>query len=340
MKKQYIISEAKQVKAFVEKNKKTPITNTYADGKIYSIYTTSYLFASLIRNWNKTSIDPVPVITYNQKKYADAINENVGKDDYLQMIRNFIGFCKLNKRVPTYITTTKSKVKVSFELFTYCLAKIIVYYQENNRLPNTCYFNKEDLQNNNISKKPTKNSNSQSTSSKPSCTNPYNPKTGCDAMGQNNSYYCGVSALQKCLYKLGIKDVTQKQLASICGTTTKGTSHQGLKTGIAWASKKYNVKLTVKEAYFSDYTLKQLKDIICNPNKAIILHSCYKLKYGHFEFIKSVDVAGKQFEIINSLGKKCSLGCYCGYIEKRSYALQKQYCNGTAQKSLIIITRG
>ena len=234
------------------------------------------------------------------------------------------------------MTTQKTKTKVSFELFTYCLAKIVSFYAENKTLPNYCIFNKADIQNTGTSAKPSKNTNTQSIAT---CTNPYNSKTGCDAMGQNNSWYCGVSALQKCLYKLGIRDVTQKQLASVCGTTTAGTSHQGLRTGVAWASKKFGVKLTVQEAYFSDYTLKQLHDILCNPKKAIICHNLYRLKYGHYESWKSIDVENKTIDVINSLGNKCDYGCFCGYIEKRAYATQKQYCNGISQKSLIIITK-
>ena len=336
MKKQYIIKEAKQIKEYVEQHTKIPLTNQFADGKILSIYTTSTLMAQLIRDWKKSSIDPVTVIVYNQKKYADTINEKVLKEDYLKMISNFLQYCKNNRRVPTYITTQKSKVKVSFELFTYCLSKIVVYLSENNTLPNYCLFNKADLQYIKSSNGTSKKNPSKSTSS---CTNPYNSKTGCDAMGQNTSYYCGVSALQKVLYKLGIKNVTQKQLAQVCGTTTAGTSHNGIRTGVAWASKKYNVKLSIKEDYFSNYTLKQLQDIICNPKKAIICHSLYRNKYGHYESWKSIDVNNKTIDVINSLGTKCSYGCYCGYIEKRAYNTQKQYCNGISQKSLLIITK-
>ena len=210
-----------------------------------------------------------------------------------------------------------------------------MFLDKNKYLPHYCNFNKGFVSNNRTSAKTSKNSNKQSTSI---CTNPINFSKGCDAMGQNNSFFCGVCALQKALYKFGINE-SQKQLAKVCGTTTAGTSHQGLKTGIAWASKKHKVNLTVKEAYFSDYSLKQLKDILCNPKKAIICHSLYRNKYGHYESWKSIDVTNKTIDVINSLGNKCEYGCYCGYIEKRAYATQKQYCNGISQKSLLIITK-
>lgn len=335
MKKLYIINEAKQVKQFVEKNKRLPKTCNI-NGEIYSIFSTSYLSALLIQSkFNKSEYKLVDVIRYNNSEPKDTINEKVLKEDYLKMIDNFIRFCKENRRVPAYITTQKTRTKVSYSLFVYCITKIIVFYHEKGHLPNYCHFLKSDVVANQ-----TTNDSSNKSPAKPiaSCQNKINSNKGCDAMGQNNSYFCGVCALQKCLYKFGINE-TQKALAKVCGTTTAGTSHNGLKTGIAWASKKHKVNLTVKEAYFSDYTLKQLKDIICNKNKAVICHDLYRQKYGHYEFIKSIDVDKKEFEIVNSLGSKCPLGCYCGYIEKRSYATQKQYCNGVSQKSLIIIEK-
>ncbi len=332
-----IIKEAPQIKSFIEKYKRIPKTCTIGNTTI-SPYGAAYLLSKVVQDkFQSADINLANVIAYDgDVRFSDTIDERIMRDDYLKMINNFIHFCITNKRVPKYITTQKSKTKVSFELYFYCLAKIVNFYKENKALPNYCTFNKTFLANTKTNIKPTNNSNSQSIAT---CQNKVNLKKGCDAMGQNTPYYCGVCALQKVLYKFGINE-TQKTLAKVCGTTTSGTSHNGLRTGIAWAAKKHNVKLTVKEAYFSDYTLKQIKDIICNPNKDLILHSCYKLQYGHYEKIKSVNLDKKQFEIVNSLGNKCALGCYCGHIEERSYATQKAYCNKTPQKSLIIVTKG
>ena len=338
--KNSLLTEASQIKAFIEKNKKIPQSCTLTDGKTVSPYSAAYLLSKAIHDsFKQDDYSLINVRVYDPtKKYQDTINnEEVLKNDYMVMISNFLKFCEKYHRVPRYVTTQKSQVKVSFELYMYCVSKIVKYYKENKVLPNYCNFNKTYTSNTAKANQSSKNSNKQSTST---CTNPYNSSKGCDAMGQNTAYYCGVSALQKCLYKLGIKNVTQKTLAGVCATTTAGTSHQGLRTGVAWASKKYNVKLTVTEAYFSDYTLKQLKEIICNPNKAIICHNLYRNQYGHYESWKSINTDNKTIDVINSLGVKCTKGCYCGYIETRNYSTQKQYCNGISQKSLIIITRG
>ena len=331
--------EASQIKQYIEKNKKVPKACTLSTGETLSPYSIAYLLSLAVKDNLKTkSYDLVNVIIYTPaKKHVDTINDkDVCKKDYMIMIDNFLKFCRKYHRVPRYITVPSLDVKVSFELYLYCISKIVLFIDKNKKLPNYCNFTKSFSSNTKTNIKPTNNSNSQSIAT---CQNKVNLNKGCDAMGQNTSYYCGVCALQKVLYKFGINE-TQKTLAKVCGTTTSGTSHNGLRTGIAWAAKKHNVKLSVKEAYFSDYTLKQIKDIICNPKKDIILHSCYKLQYGHYEKIKSVDVDKKQFKIVNSLGNKCALGCYCGHIEERSYATQKAYCSKTPQKSLIIVTKG
>ena len=337
--KKALLLEAKQVKSFIEKNKKIPLACTLSTSETISPYSLAYLLSKMIKDkFKEDDYNLINVIIYNpSKRYVDTIvNEDVLKDDYIVMVGNFLKFCEKYHRVPRFITTQKSHTKVSFELFLYCVCKIALFHQENKHLPNYCNFNKGFKSNGNTSNQTSKNSNKQSTST---CKNPYNSSKGCDAMGQNTAYYCGVSALQKCLYKLGIKNVTQKTLASVCSTTTAGTSHQGLRTGVAWASKKFNVKLTVQEAYFSDYSLKQLKELICNPNKAIICHNLYRNQYGHYEAWKSINTDNKTIDVINSLGVKCPQGCYCGYIETRDYSTQKQYCNGISQKSLIILTK-
>lgn len=332
MKKQYIITEAKQIKTYCEKNKKIPLTNNYADGKIYSIYTSSYLMANLIRNWSNNDILKVDVIRYDKKQYVDTINENIGKEDYLAMIKKFIDYCKANRRVPTYIVSIKSNTKVSFELFVYCLSKIISYYDVNKRLPNTCIFNKADLQK--------KKSVVKKVDGK--CINPYNSlpinsKKGCDAMGQNTSYYCGVCALQKVLFKFGI-NVSQKALASYAGTTTKGTSHDGLRTAIEYVARKNNVKLKVQEYNFSDLGFEKLAKLICKPNVDAITHIKYRLEYGHYEKIRTIDLDKKELQIMNSLGNRCG-NCYCGYIERRSFSIEQQYFKAISQKSILLITK-
>ena len=347
VKKNIILLEASQIKEYMEKKKKIPKACTLSDGTVLSPYSTSYLIGNLIKNINSSQITLTNVIVYNADKHADTINEKVVKDDYLFMITNFLNFCVDHKRVPSYITTKKSKVKVSFELFMYCLSKIANFYKENNTLPNYCEFKKSDLQNTATSANTNKNSNSQSTSSKQNTNNcnnpyksvPYTTKPGCDELGQNTNYYCGVSALQKCLYKFGIH-ISQKTLAQWAGTTTKGTDHRGLETAIANVAKTHNVKLSCKWYNYSELGLEGVAKILCQPNKDVLWHLLYRLEYGHYEKVAEINTKTQKLKVMNSLGNKCSNGCFCGYIEERTAASQKSYCSGISQKSILVITKG
>ena len=56
---------------------------------------------------------------------------------------------------------------------------------------------------------------------------------GCNNLGQCNSYNCGPHSLMQGYYNLTGIHINELTLASACGTTTAGTSHQGLATGLA-----------------------------------------------------------------------------------------------------------
>lgn len=366
IKKSLIIQEAKEIKDYIEKNKKLPKVNTI-NNNIYSIFQTSYLLGKMIQNNFKADeyIVYTNVILYNTpKSYVDTINEKVLKDDYLKMINNFLNYCNINRRVPQYITTQKSKTKVSYELFTYCLSKIANFYKENNTLPNYCEFKKSDLQNTATNANTNKNSNSQSTSTNKNsnnCTNPYTSKPHLkdSNIGQDTPYGCANNAEQQALYKLLGKIYKESELAKLSATTTNGTSHQGIETCIAAISKKTGLKLTVKWVNFSDLgkTIEErfeaLGKIICQQNKAVITHIKYinggedeatstNKGFGHYEGIESIDTKNKVVTVLNSLGLKKPNGGYVGKVQKRPYKVEASYLRYTpgGQKAICVITKG
>ena len=343
-KKNLIVKEAGEIKSFIESNKKIPKTCNL-NGVILSPYSVSYLMAKVIQDKFKSSdYNLADVIVYNAATFADTITENVLKEDYLVMINNFISFCNKNHRVPAYITTQKSRKKVSFELFMYGLAKIIVFYQKNNYLPNYCNFTKGFKSNTATNKETSKKSTSKSTSTNKNTkifnSSPHPTKKGCGGMGQDTSYYCGVSALQKCLFKFGITDFSQKTLAGWAGTTQAGTSHQGLATAVAMVNKKKGTKIKITEKNFSDIGWEGVGRILANPKQDIIFHNCYRLKYGHYEVTNQVNLTNNVEKVLNSLGDKCTSSCYCGYVENRTASEFKKYMAAISQKSLIILTKG
>lgn len=316
--------------------------------------------SELILNPKKTDYGLKAVVKYNTQTHKDTINEKVMKSDYLKMINNFLTYCNTNKRVPSYITTSQTKTRVSFELFMYCLAKIVVYYANNNTLPNYCQFNKTDIQNTKTTTTNTQKNNNHSTSN---CTNPYTSKPHLkdSNKGQDTPYGCANNAEQQAFYKLLGKVYKESELAKLSGTTTNGTSHQGIETCIAAISKKTGVKLTVKWVNFSDLgkTIEErfeaLGKIICQKNKAVITHIAYvnggekpmtkdtKVYFGHYDGpIEQIDTKRKIVKVISSLGTKKANGSYTGKIQERPYSVEASYLRYTpgGQPSICIITKG
>lgn len=342
-----LLTESTQIKTFTEKNKKTPNTSTLNTGEILSSYSIAYLLCIGIRDkFQKPTYELLNVRVYDPtKKHSDTItNEDVLKDDYLWMVNNFISFCNKYHRVPRFVTTRKSHTKVSFELFFYCINKIANYYKENKKLPNYCNFNKGFLQvkqtNKGTVKKDTNKSTSNNTNTNIYTSKPHPTKTGCGGMGQDTSYYCGVSALQKVLFKFGITDFSQKTLAGWAGTTQAGTSHDGIRTAVAKVNKKKGTKISVTEKTFQEIGgWEGIAKILSNQKQDIIFHNKYRMEYGHYEVMNQLNLNTNYTKILNSLGNKCTNTCYCGYVEDRSCKVMKQYMDAVSQKSLIILTK-
>lgn len=342
-----LVIEAEQIKSFIEKKKKIPKAATLSTGETLSPYSISYLFSLMVRDQLKSNMyDLINVIVYNpSKRYNDTVKDkDVTSKDYLMMVENFIKFCKKYRRVPRFITIPSLKVKVSFELYLYCLCKIVLFIDKNNKLPNYCNFNEGFISVKQSSKETSKKDNNQSTSDKANTyiyvSKPHPTKKGCGGMGQDTSYYCGVSALQKVLYKFGIRDYSQKTLAGWAGTTTKGTSHQGIRTAVAKVNQLKKTNIKVEEKTFLEVKgWEGIAKILANPKKDIIFHDLYRLEYGHYEVVNQIDLKTGMLKVLNSLGNKCP-PCYCGYVEDRRSTFMKQYMDGISQKSLIILTKG
>lgn len=317
MKAKTIEKIASKIKSYVENNHKFPKTIT-VDGKSFNYGTYTYYLTEYIKNNGKDVINKT--VKNNKNPIGDNLNENVAKNDYIDQSKRISQFIKQNGSIPNYVTTQKSKKKVRPRDYIYAFARIVVYHRLNGRFPSTCKYD-------------------SSIYTIPSTLKKYghSKKTGCDNMGQNTSYYCGVHSLQEVIRNLYNIIIPQSTLAGWCGTTSAGTSHQGLETGVAIFNKKYNKNLKVKWYNFSDLGWNGIKKIIDSNNQDCIIHSMYRSRYGHYEVINNVST---NVNVQNSLGDKCSGGCYCGYIEYRTQTEYKSYINGISQKSIMVLTRG
>lgn len=345
--KKLILQEALEIRNFTKKNKKLPKYATINNSQ-FSPSQYCYVLAKQI---SKISLPNISKITVKEPSNSngDNVEFNMDKADYIDLAKRVAKFIETNKQAPNY--AKHKNYKIRFELYSYCFSKILSFYKENNYLPNYCLFNSKDLQNTQTTTTNTKKttttptSNKQNTTKKTNCSNPYTSsphptKSGCNEMGQNTSYYCGVSAIHKTLRKFGITKYNQETLAKWAGTTTNGTDHLGIETCIAKVSKETRIKLTCKWYNFSELGFEKLAKTICQPNKDAIIHLYYRNKYGHYEVINQIDTKNNTLKILNSLGNKCDSSCYCGYVENRTFATEKQYINGISQKSVLIITKG
>lgn len=360
--------EASQIKQYIEKNKKIPKACTLSTGEILSPYSIAYLLSSIVNDKSKQKdYDLSNVIIYNPAKmYVDTIsNENVMKDDYLVMIKNFLNFCEKNHRVPRFVTTQKSRTRVSFELYLYCICKIVMFIDKNKVLPNYCNFNKGFVSDSSTSNKTVKKEVKQSTSTSKKVaiskkirfvSQPHYLTLGCGKLGQCTKYLCGPHTTHQALKKFGITKFTEKEIAKWCGTTTKGTSHQGINTAIAKISKLTGIKLTIKWVNFSDMgktddeRFEAIGKLLEDPNTAVIWHIAYSGEgekiddhpIGHYEYIDIINISTKYVRALNSLGKIKSDGSYPGHLQDRKFSVQSYFAKHTTggQPALGIIKKG
>lgn len=362
MKSTLIKQEAKEIQAFIEKNKELPKICTI-NGNEYSIYSTSYLIAKLL-DTKQSDIKPITV-SAPSTTITTKINEQVTSPDYKDMIKRFVKYAEANKKVPAYVTTVKSKTKVEYKLFVYCMCKIInFYYKNSNTLPLYCVFNDADFKKSASTKKTTQKTTKTSTSTtkkattKSKCSNPYTSSphytsNGCNRLGQCTGWWCGPHSIHQAIRKFGITKYTEKQIAGWAGTTTAGTGHSGLNTAIAKISNMSGKKLSVQWKNFSDMgansaeRFANIAKLICKNDVAIIWHIAYinggnstsGKHFGHYECIDKINTATKYVRALNSLGDKKSDGSYTGKLQDRLYDVQGYFARNTpgGQPALCII---
>ena len=353
-----ITQEAKEIKKYIETNKKLPRYCTI-QGNQYSVYTTAYLISRTIANLKADTFN-VKAIGKSNQGFSVKLNENCSKTTYLDMVSRFNEYCSKNNRVPAYIVTIRNKA--DFTTYLYGICKIIVYYKENKVLPNSCLFTSSYIDVSSKGSTKTKNNNTQSTShskktsgkSKIYTSKPHLLTTAED-LGQKFPYSCGANLLQQLLKKLLGVTIPETTLMRWAGTTTAGTSHSGLETAIAIAAKKYKVNLQVTWKNFSsmgdtlDERFEAVGKLMSRPDTAVGWHIGYQDSgekatgtiCGHYEEADKIDTVNKRIRALNSLGYKVNANAYQGHLQWRPYSLQAHYAANTpgGQPALMIVTK-
>lgn len=264
-------------------------------------------------------------ITINGKKktHSDIVKTikkngtNYGYDEYTSRWMEEV-IAKTDKtQLPGYVIGSSGKTKYNRASYTNIAKTLTNYRKKNSKNPDKITVNYEPYV-------PLKKYGRSS-------------KTGCDNRGQNNGYYCGPHMIQEIIRNLTGKVISQKTLASVIGTTSSGSDHNGLNTAIAWFNKKYGYNLSVEWKNFSDVGWNGIKKILESKNQDCGIHELYRDTYGHYtNYDKVYD---NTVDVHNSLGNKCSGSCYCGYTENRSKSDARRYVSGISQKSVMIVTR-
>ncbi|MBR3208642.1 MAG: hypothetical protein IKF82_00080 [Bacilli bacterium] len=330
---------AKTVKASVEKNKKLE-SNFKVSDITYTNAEVAYIFAFAINNL-KSDVSIPGIKAPSAFNSGQTINEDIYTSDYQDQAKRIVQYVKQNGQLPLYVTSVKSQKQISVQMFTYAFAKTLVWYTNNkNTLPNYCNYNTSAFGVSASTSTSTSSSTSTSTSTNTSTSKKkygHSKVHCCNDMGQNNGYYCGPHSLQECFRNLTNKVPSQATIASWAGTTSSGTDHDGLNTAVKKFNSNYGFNLSVEWKSFSDVGWSGIKKIISSDNQDCVIHNLYRNKYGHYEVINK-DYSN-YCDVQNSLGDKCSSGCYYGYVEERSHSTYQSYINGISQKSIMIITR-
>ena len=331
--------------AKIVKNNKGNNTVNY-NAKNYRLSSVLYVLCTYVIDTTKSSYNSASV-DYPTQAYGDTVNFNVVKNDYLDMCKRYINYCNNHKKAPNYITV-KNK-KINFNLFAFAIAKIVVYQFEHKSYPNFVLINSKDII---VLKQVTNSSKSTTSSSTRFVSSPHDLTVGCQKLGQLNGYNCGPHALKKALEKFGI-NVSEKDLASVAGTTTSGTGHSGLETALAWVSKTKKVKFNHTWYNFSDLgktqkeRFKKWGELIADPNTAVVIHEGYHnggtttsgKSFGHYAYVRIINLTTGYIQELNSLGSKCSGVCYCGFLNDRKFSVQEQYFKEISQKSIWVIKK-
>ena len=140
-----IISASSSLKSYVLKNKKVPATVS-VNGVSLNLTSFTYLMAkaTISINSNKTSgsILLVPVDS-NYTNNGSRINANLYKANYIDLAKKVISSAEANKLVPNSVSTNIGLV--SHDLYSFGLAKALVFFNSDHYLPNYLILSSDDV---------------------------------------------------------------------------------------------------------------------------------------------------------------------------------------------------
>ena len=137
-----IFKMARDFRAHVENYHKVPYRFTYGGVEFFTMEMQdimTYCLLNLTQNCN------VGNTGWCKDANGDTIDEKIYKDDYLDQAQRVHNYVLQHNQMPNYVTTKNSHKRVNIDLYSYCVAKILVFYQDNKQLPNYCVYNSNYL---------------------------------------------------------------------------------------------------------------------------------------------------------------------------------------------------
>ncbi|MBC7100299.1 MAG: transglutaminase [Methanobacteriales archaeon] len=131
-----VITAAKKAKDYTEKNNALPSTVQVRNQNVTKEQFT-YLMAQAILNINRygkktTTINPIKVSSAPTP--TGTAKGTLTKSNYIKLASSVANFVKTKGRLPNYATTVIGKINP--ESIAYTMARILAFYNDNNRLPN------------------------------------------------------------------------------------------------------------------------------------------------------------------------------------------------------------
>lgn len=274
-------------------------------------------------------------------------SKDISLDTFKDMLQRYTDYVKTKAREPNimYLNKEYPYEYVSLKQFVDIKKRYEQFIKDNGREPKLLTINKT------VTTTTKTTSTTQTVTTTPSTnktiftSSPHYESSGCNRMGQCTGYWCACVSFSQILKKFGITKYSQKTIAGYMGTTTAGTGHGGIETGIWKIAKLEGITLKVEWKNFSDLgnttkeRYKTLGEIMANPKKGVIIHDLYRNQFGHYETLKTINLNNNNIVVLNSLGNKCNSPAFCGYLETRSMGNMSSYIGGISQKSICIITK-
>lgn len=163
---------------------------------------------------------------------GNKLNHKIYKSRYVKFAKNYCKFVETHKQTPNYVSFEGKKIAII--LFIYEMVRIVNRYRQDKEIPLYCTFDSAHVRGTTTQKE---NQDKKEITKDGWYWNPRCLMGGEEK--QYTNYYCADVTIMQICYELFGLDLSQSWIASLAGTTTLGTSHEGINSALKTIAKKY-----------------------------------------------------------------------------------------------------